>query len=711
MDWITTSSAKVTHYFYLMRILSLLLIVLNISFNCRAQEFNDSLTYELNEVVIEAENQSITNNVSKYIPNSKQKNAAQSGVMLLGLMAIPQLDVDMSSLSVKTMAGQNVTIFIDYNEANQQDLDGLRTQDVKRVEYYSFPTDARFKGAKHVVNFVMQKYEYGGYVKLKAEKQFSVNTTDASVYSKIAYKSMLFDIYADESYLTTRHNGSYKSELFRFPNLFDNGPADINRVSSTESSRYRNNVNNIAARALYSSQKIQISNRVSLNISNTPVNDISDYVIYQPRIFDNEMSTKKMSSKNLTAAYTGDFFFNLSPKTSLQTGLIYNYGHNTSNSHYAADNFDILNNAVENVHDLHFNPRFSYQLNQHNRLMAFGSGVWRRNSIDYTGNTSSEQTYNVQAYFFGVHYDYTGEKLQTGGELGWAWENNKISGISSSDNFPQINVYANYMPAQKHMLTFSWNYGKDVPDASQKSPNMLQQDELMWFTGSPDLKDYKYMNTSLSYTWLPNNKWQLSATGGQFNFKDRCVTIYSPTAPDGTMLRKYINGGDYNAFMFNINATAKFFGSRLILSMIPQYWIYRTRGAYSYSINDFNGRIQASYYLKSFYFVGSYSTKRKYPATQAEYKESVPEQYMVKIGWGNGAWNLSAAAYNFFRKSWLSGKRTLSSEFYDYTASTFSTNAHMRFSLTATYTFGYGKKVSRYNEVEKGEFSNSAILK
>lgn len=267
------------------------------------------------------------------------------------------------------------------------------------------------------------------------------------------------------------------------------------------------------------------------------------------------------------------------------------------------------------------------------------------------------------------------------------------------------------MPAQKHMLTFSWNYGKDVPDASQKSPNMLQQDELMWFTGSPDLKDYKYMNTSLSYTWLPNNKWQLSATGGQFNFKDRCVTIYSPTAPDGTMLRKYINGGDYNAFMFNINATAKFFGSRLILSMIPQYWIYRTRGAYSYSIDDFNGRIQASYYLKSFYFVGSYSTKRKYPATQAEYKESVPEQYMVKIGWGNGAWNLSAAAYNFFRKSWLSGKRTLLSEFYDYTASTFSTNAHMRFSLTATYTFGYGKKVSRYNEVEKGEFSNSAILK
>lgn len=75
---------------------------------CLAQEFSDSIPYELKEVVIEAENHSVSNNVSKYIPNSKQKNAAQSGIMLLGLMAIPQLDVDMASLSVKTMAGQSV---------------------------------------------------------------------------------------------------------------------------------------------------------------------------------------------------------------------------------------------------------------------------------------------------------------------------------------------------------------------------------------------------------------------------------------------------------------------------------------------------------------------------------------------------------------------------------------------------------------------------
>ena len=44
--------------------------------------------------------------------------------------------------------------------------------------------------------------------------------------------------------------------------------------------------------------------------------------------------------------------------------------------------------------------------------------------------------------------------------------------------------------------------------------------------------------------WLPNNKWQLSADGYLYMLGNRCVTVYSPTAPEGTMLRKYVNNGD-----------------------------------------------------------------------------------------------------------------------------------------------------------------------
>ena len=120
-------------------------------------EVPDSImTQELNEVVIEASNQRTNVEVSTYIPMSRQKNSAQNAVALLSQMSIPQIDVDPINLAVKTAHGQNVSIFIDYIPATSADLQGMKTQDVKKVEYYTHPSDARFQGAKYVINFVMQ---------------------------------------------------------------------------------------------------------------------------------------------------------------------------------------------------------------------------------------------------------------------------------------------------------------------------------------------------------------------------------------------------------------------------------------------------------------------------------------------------------------------------------------------------------------------------
>ncbi|MDE6022275.1 MAG: hypothetical protein K2G13_02120, partial [Muribaculaceae bacterium] len=64
----------------------------------------------LRQLNVESDDAYLKIDKSVYIPNIRQKNAAQSGVMLLGLMAIPQIDVDLSSLSLKTMGGENVAI-------------------------------------------------------------------------------------------------------------------------------------------------------------------------------------------------------------------------------------------------------------------------------------------------------------------------------------------------------------------------------------------------------------------------------------------------------------------------------------------------------------------------------------------------------------------------------------------------------------------------
>lgn len=117
-------------------------------------ETPDSIkTHELNDVVVEGQLQSTSAIVSTYLPTKRQRNAAQNGPELLNHMAIPQLGL-VSGYNVTTNSGQKVDLYIDYVPASEQDLNGMRMADVKKVEYYDFPTDPRFQGSQHVVNFI-----------------------------------------------------------------------------------------------------------------------------------------------------------------------------------------------------------------------------------------------------------------------------------------------------------------------------------------------------------------------------------------------------------------------------------------------------------------------------------------------------------------------------------------------------------------------------
>lgn len=490
-------------------------------------ETTDSIkTQELDEIVVEASNQRINAEVSTYIPMARQKNAAQNAVSLLSMMSIPQISVDPVSQAVQTAHGQNVSIFIDYLPATAEDLSGMRTQDVKKVEYFMHPSDARFQGAKYVINFVMQKYEWGGYTKLSAEKSFGVNSTGASVYSKMKYKRMTFDIFADENYLTNRHIGQNSVEHFKFTDLYGNGPQDITRTSETKSSLYRNNSNDISLRAYYNSENFQFSNRIAYSLANTPHNDLRNSLSYSSDLLPMSESFTDASSRDWALTYNGSYFFMLSQLAALNLDANYTYGNNKSNSHYyVPDDLSIINNAHEDVHKFDVYLHFNWNPTKANQFFTNVGVQHSWNIINYLGNSPSKQNYHVGVYFLSQNYQHIfNEHWNVGGSMGWIWETNRISGVKVDNTYPQTNINATWSPNDKNQLYLTANYGSMSPDASQKSPNMLQQDELMWYRGTPELKDYKYTNALLSYTWLPNNKWQLSADGYFGLIKNRCVT-------------------------------------------------------------------------------------------------------------------------------------------------------------------------------------------
>lgn len=189
----------------------------------------------LNEVVVNAELQRTSTNVTTYIPTAKIKKSSQDASDLLLQMAIPQLAVNPISKAVTTPTGQNVAIFINYLRVSSNEMQGLKTTDVLRVEYHDYPIDPRFQGVPHAVNIIVHEYEYGGYTKI-SDNQFALSgfVNKGLVYSKFAYRKMVYDLYAGWDFANTNISGTSEYSIFRLP------LGEINRNQEWLSSELKN---------------------------------------------------------------------------------------------------------------------------------------------------------------------------------------------------------------------------------------------------------------------------------------------------------------------------------------------------------------------------------------------------------------------------------------------------------------------------------------
>ncbi len=153
----------------------------------------DTVGRQLQEIVVEGRMQRNIEGGVEYIPDKKSKKFAMDAISLLSIMMIPQLNVTPDN-TVKSASGENVKIFIDYIEATETDTRGLRPEDVLRVEVLDYPEDPRFKQSEHVVNFIMRKYEWGGYTKLMASGRLLFDEKIwGALYQKFSYRNWMFE--------------------------------------------------------------------------------------------------------------------------------------------------------------------------------------------------------------------------------------------------------------------------------------------------------------------------------------------------------------------------------------------------------------------------------------------------------------------------------------------------------------------------------------
>lgn len=671
----------------------------------QAAETDTITVHELDEVAVTANNRRTEPTKTVYIPGNMQRAAASDGISLLARMSIPQLEVNPLSGTVKTVDNQGVSLFINSHAASKEEVAGLDPANVLRVEYFDFPTDPRFLRAQHVVNFITKDIQFGGYTKLSAKERLYVNSGEASLYSKFSYKAMEYDVMAVGEYDNNSHTGNQSTESYKFTD------GTVKRISKALGGKRRERNIFAGIRAAWNkSERFSFRNLLSIRSDHTPINTVYGTVEI-PQLFPIEEYRSSSDLSSLCIDWNSEIYAILGRGWTLNGNILAEYTNNRTVSAYATSETDILNKAHERGWFIRENIQLNKSLTNKSGLFANFISGGGQTSIDYTGNDEAHNKF--QPFFGGVSagLSLSFDKISGNIDGGFAIESSTINHTTVTDSYPFTHLNIHYVPTQTNSFSFWFQYAAFAADAAMKNPNMIQQNELLYISGNPDLHSSKHISTNFSYTFLPNSKWQLSAYAVLFRIINRQAPLYLPDGPDGLMLKRYYNNGDYNHGQIGAKLAVRLMNGKLAVAIAPRLLLYHTTGANRISRYPFCASANVDYYVGPFFFNFFWNSASNYVDGETCYLRRLPNEYSIAAGWSGNGWNIQLSVANLFRSSWMLSDDSLMTKWYDSKIAGFGSIYHRRISVSVAYTINYGRKVNTGNELRNDGKGNSSILR
>ena len=667
--------------------------------------------FSLGQVTVEADNARLYSDKSVYLPTATQKNASQSGTDLLNHMAIPQLGL-ISGKSIVTNGGKPVAVFIDYLPASENDLLAMRVSDVKRVEYLEYPSDPRLQGNPYVINFIMQQYEYGGYAKAYGFGTFLNGHQEQMIGNvRMQYKRMTYDLMGSAYNNGSSHTGSDMTETFRLPQ--DDGTVEqFERISELESSKRHRNNYYLIFKATYNSDKVQASTLINSNLDRQPNTVQNGTVRYTNNAYPSSEYSSSSDNFSKFISYNGYYFFILPKSNSITFTPKYSFSHTEQSSDYKETGYSsIQNSATDNTNSLSGDLKFKHDFGEFGSILGLVKGSYQYNRTLYSGSTSALDRAKSSRMGFGVNYELSVNKVRGHIVLGWDWDRLQFGTMVDRRNAPSFDVSIHYAPTRRHSISAIFQYESWLPSPNFKSDQVIAASPFLKYTGNPNLFPAKSCDFDFSYTWIPNNRYNLSAYGWGWIVKDRYAYDYEA---DGNGVIRTIKQpmGSYAQGMYGIKGTARFFGRSLVLTgNLSQLFNHNGR---PYNVNHFHVyyTLQMTYYLKNWNFGLTYvSTVGSWDGMMNGLWQRDKDKYYLRAGWSKSNWNISALIMNIGRWNWRNANRVMNSKYYSTDETLINGNSHALVKISATYTFGFGKKVGRDNEPQISGSASSGILK
>lgn len=661
------------------------------------------LTQSLGEVTVKSADRYITDKKSVYVPSRRDRKISATGTTLLGNMAIPSIKVNPENKTVSTAGGEGVATYIDYLPASEQDLTNMRTMDVLRVEVFDYPEDPRFHGNRHVVNFVMQQYEYGGYTKLMADQSVEKNNGTYGVSSKMVYKRMTYDVAGNFHYLRNRHSGVNSTTQYHFPEL------DVVRDISIESAFRQSRTGNASARAIYRNGQTVVANTVGVSCTNDPGDRIRQQTSFTPGIYPADLSEQTSVESSVAPSWNGNYIFPLKNAFTLTVSPEAAYAHYRQDYGYTATGTDIRNNVTDNAYNYQLSGSLQKAFGRQSlSLRAYGRGEGNR--MKYRGSTSAD----VAADQYSAGATLSGEvsfgNFWASGNIGGYMVHTRLNEASKTEVHPSYFIATGYNFSEKHRISISSELSFWTIPLSEQGPNRIMLNQIEALQGNPDLKTSRFNMAYAQYEWLPSNAVSLSAYGKFSRQSNPISDTYTPLAESATpvMVRSYANNGYFNNWSYGAAVALRLLDGDLSCRVGLEGNSYDRHGVQNYRDTYLSITAMATYSIKDFYFTGYFQPRSRQINVGAI--AEIPEYYFLEAGWGNGNLNVSLRANNFFRTSWNGIKNTIITDTYRQSSTALTAIYHRWFGVSVSYSIPYGKKISDRQGVYVPASAASAIM-
>lgn len=667
---------------------------------------------QLHEVVVEAATRKDIKQGVAFFPTKREKEFATDGVNLIQMMALTELPYDYRKNMVTDAGGGSVNYFIDGREATQKELRAMNPADVVRVEYFPMPTSGKYHGKRNVVNYVMKKYDRGGFTRLKGVEYLDGRYGDYSLSSRFAYKEMAYDVFFDGNYVNRVNTGSVTDNNFK--GIAYQGNFYDSLHETVDNSRNKTKRNDLGAyfKAQWTHRSLILSAMAGWNWQQQPEAVNTSATTYTPPAIESAYAETAGTGLSINPYAKINMSLDLPRGQSLSVILSGSYQAEKSSSLYAPQNLSPIFNATKDRSWSGIGQvSWSKQINDKNSLEISGYVHQSTSNTDYAGSYDGRNEYRDFSAQLSATFSHTFRKgtylsVSAGVDRIDRDINGKKTGVQWN---PAMNLSFSHKWNSKSNFqlssnTFTMGYGGEA-----MNDVIIRTSELMWRKGNPELKDRLWWQSTVTNTWNFTPKFSMTLRGLYTRIFHQDTETWDVMAGYDGVVATRSSASNADILTGGTRVTLKLFNKKLVLNGDVDYTFFRLSGFTHKSKGYVGGSFSATWYGKGWYVAGVLV-----PATTSSYYNGIGEKYdnwnyYFNIGFNKVKnLNLSLNITNPFGQNWTSIIR-YDTEHFKRRTQAYSCFARNRFALTAIYTISYGKKVAKVNMSKQGQIDSGAM--